>query len=145
MPEKYQVKYSQVLPPVGGLCPECQKDTIRQSRFKSGGVYCKTCKIIWKLQPKQLSKLFNLATKEDIAEIKKEIGFLREQMEFYKDLTKQLLDALKKFEGNVYLLTKLPSEEKKEEEKEEIPVVEEKKSKKEEEKEDEINPDEILF
>jgi predicted amidophosphoribosyltransferase len=142
MSEKYLIKYSQVLPPVGGLCPECQKDTIRQSRFKSGGVYCRTCKIIWKLQPKQPSKLFNLATKEDIEEIKKEIGFLKEQMEFYKDLTKQLLDALKKFEGNVYLLTKLPSEEEK---KEEIPVVEEEKSKKEEKGEDEINSDEIPF
>jgi hypothetical protein len=83
-----------------------------------------------------------LATKEDIEEIKKEIGFLKEQMEFYKDLTKQLLDALKKFEGNVYLLTKLPSEEEK---KEEIPVVEEEKSKKEEKGEDEINSDEIPF
>ena len=106
----YRLKYIQTLPKVGSLCPECGIDIIRKSQYSNNRVYCRTCKIVWE-QQKASSKFLSLATKDDIENIRKEIGLLREQMTFYKDLTKQLLDALQKFEGNVYLLTKIPPEE----------------------------------
>lgn len=107
----YQIKYVQQLP--SGICPECSINPLKPSKFGKDAVYCSRCKIAWKISSSQPKKILNLATKADIEEIKKEIRFLAEQVNFFKDLTKQLIETLKRFENEDRVVFYPPTKEEK--------------------------------